>query len=609
MKKIDSITIRYFRSVYTLNIGQCEDITIVSGRNDVGKSNILKALNLFFCQQSDYLHNFDFVEDYSNIRRDEVKKDTIRGQQFISISIRFLRGNRMENSLPPSFSVTKRWDMHSSECKMTSDVLARMEQFSKKHGKKFSEKTTNTSLSTFLNRIRYIYVPAIKDEQVFKETLNLLQESLFSSKNKKILDTPINEANHAVQNVIGELQKDFEDATGIKNFVELPNTLNYTHGLLQVNTQTSNGLISIDKRGDGIKAHYIPKILNYVAKHSKNIFIWGFEEPENSYEYCRCMQVAKEFDEVYCQNCQVFITTHSPAFFEERDNKKIVLVGNKDGKTILMDENTPIDEELGYIALYRGFLEKLKAMQDISESKEKEISDLRSTIQTLSKPMILTEGKTDAQLLKQAAFKLGLTEFQAYDIQPIISDGTSNNTVLLKFLHSLRDNVQSNQVIIGMFDRDTPLLTEINGSRVDIRNEKFVKIGKNIFAFSIPVPHARAESNQISIEHYFTDEEIKTELEGKRLFIGNEFYKTGVCKSNPSLYYKSGARVADTIKIIEHESNNYVMNADGTGDYSISKSAFVNAICEEKDSFKGFSFDEFQKIFDVINSIVSSSKE
>lgn len=59
----------------------------------------------------------------------------------------------------------------------------------------------------------------------------------------KIIDTPINEANHAVQNVIGELQKDFEDATGIKNFVELPNTLNYTHGLLQVNTQTSNPYI------------------------------------------------------------------------------------------------------------------------------------------------------------------------------------------------------------------------------------------------------------------------------------------------------------------------------------------------------------------------------
>lgn len=72
------------------------------------------------------------------------------------------------------------------------------------------------------------------------------------------------------------------------------------------------------------------------------------------------------------------------------------------------------------------------------------------------------------------------------------------------------------------------------------------------------------------------------------------------------LYIKDGATTG--IAIV-NESNNYVMNADGTGDYSISKSAFVNAICEEKDSFKGFSFDEFQKIFDVINSIVSSSKE
>ncbi len=46
----------------------------------------------------------------------------------------------MENSLPPSFSVTKRWDMHSSECKMTSDVLARMEQFSKKAREKVLRK-------------------------------------------------------------------------------------------------------------------------------------------------------------------------------------------------------------------------------------------------------------------------------------------------------------------------------------------------------------------------------------------------------------------------------------------------------------------------------------
>ena len=58
MKIIDSITIRYFRSVYTLNIGQCEDITIVSGRNDVGKVSKFGTVEV---------KNFMTVEKYSQV--------------------------------------------------------------------------------------------------------------------------------------------------------------------------------------------------------------------------------------------------------------------------------------------------------------------------------------------------------------------------------------------------------------------------------------------------------------------------------------------------------------------------------------------------------------
>ena len=75
MKVIESVTIRYFRSVYTMTISPCKDITVITGKNDVGKSNILKALNLFFCQQSDYMTNFKFENDYSLLRKEEVRKD------------------------------------------------------------------------------------------------------------------------------------------------------------------------------------------------------------------------------------------------------------------------------------------------------------------------------------------------------------------------------------------------------------------------------------------------------------------------------------------------------------------------------------------------------
>ncbi len=609
MQIIDSITIRYFRSVYTLTLKSCKDLNVITGKNDVGKSNILKALNLFFNGETDYLHKFDFQDDYSLKRKDEVKKDTIRGQQFISIMIRFLRGDRMPNSLPPSFVVTKRWDMHSMDCKTTSDVQTRMQLYAKKQGIKYSEKTTATSLSAFLNRISFVYIPAIKDERVFNNTLDILQNSLFDSRNKAILDEPIGRANDAVQEIVESLQDDFQNATGIQNFVQIPNTLNYTNGLLQVNTLIKDGTISIDKRGDGIRTHFIPKILNYVALNSKKIFIWGFEEPENSYEYRRCLQVAEEFDKEYCKQSQIFITSHSPAFFiMDTDCKAIYNIGKEGDNTVVIDDLSCLDEELGYKVLYQEFAEKLKERENKEREYQKQLSYLMQTVEDISRITVLTEGKTDAALLRIAIKKLGLNEYKDWNIQEIISDKTSNNDTLLRHLMDLSDNRTSPALIIGMFDRDTPVPLKAGGATYDLRTCEFSKIGKNVFAFAIPVPHNRKETDQISIEHYFTDEEIKTEIDGKRLYMGYEFYETGVMKSDGSMNYKGAKKVFDTIKIIEHESKCYVTKADGSGDYSISKARFVELIEKEEGKFALFSFEEFRKIFKVLDRIKQAAE-
>ena len=45
---IEKIEIQYFRSIYRTIITGVEDINVITGKNDVGKSNILRALNLFF---------------------------------------------------------------------------------------------------------------------------------------------------------------------------------------------------------------------------------------------------------------------------------------------------------------------------------------------------------------------------------------------------------------------------------------------------------------------------------------------------------------------------------------------------------------------------------
>ena len=54
---IKKIEISNFRSIHH-QIIDCKELNIFSGLNDSGKSNILKALNLFFNNETDFQKSF-----------------------------------------------------------------------------------------------------------------------------------------------------------------------------------------------------------------------------------------------------------------------------------------------------------------------------------------------------------------------------------------------------------------------------------------------------------------------------------------------------------------------------------------------------------------------
>ena len=65
MLRIKQIRIKNFRSIVDLDIN-VDKMNIFVGLNDAGKSNILKALNLFFNNETEPGCAFDFETDYSN---------------------------------------------------------------------------------------------------------------------------------------------------------------------------------------------------------------------------------------------------------------------------------------------------------------------------------------------------------------------------------------------------------------------------------------------------------------------------------------------------------------------------------------------------------------
>jgi len=86
MIQIDEIEIYSFRSIVNLKLKGLKDITILSGKNDSGKSNVLKALNLFFNNETDWKTQLDFIRDFSLKRRFQLK-DKIKGRECVNNSV------------------------------------------------------------------------------------------------------------------------------------------------------------------------------------------------------------------------------------------------------------------------------------------------------------------------------------------------------------------------------------------------------------------------------------------------------------------------------------------------------------------------------------------
>jgi NTP pyrophosphatase (non-canonical NTP hydrolase) len=163
MKLIAQIDIQFYRSIKDSKIKGINELNIFSGKNDVGKSNILKALDLFFNKSET-----NFLEDFNKERLLAVRQESVKGKQFIKIQITFKNSGNY-STLPDSFIVTKSWDRAGNLIgipKDNFDTLVKRNKFSPR-----SIDISRRTLTGFLNKIRYTYVPAIRDESVCKNIL------------------------------------------------------------------------------------------------------------------------------------------------------------------------------------------------------------------------------------------------------------------------------------------------------------------------------------------------------------------------------------------------------------------------------------------------------
>ena len=527
---IKRVEIQYFRSIYNVVIKEFSDFNMLSGKNDVGKSNVLKALNLFFNNRIDTKTEFVFSENFNLLRLQQVRRNSIKGRQFIRIKVTFERGNSFEKTLPTFFSVTKKWyrnDFYPSDVK--NDIKNRMES----EGMTFNERRSKTSLTMFLNKIRFFYIPAIKDNKIFEEMLLCLRETIYNEKlaNDQNLESVLNDTANKVAKAANDLSDEFYDVTKIKSEIIPPNRVADLYNTLRIITVTDNGSVSILDRGDGIRVRYIPSILNYIAKNTRNICIWGYEEPENSLEYNLALKMAEDFIH-YSHDSQIIVTTHSPAFIglENKNVKFFRCYKNQESTSVLdmkeVEQREELEEGLGYIKLlkeqnyfYKKKVRELEVEKNISES-------LKKILESDSKPILMTEGKTDVDILKTAWKRLYrekcpfvIKSCNTYSEQAEVS--AAGCRMLANTLKSWK--YDASNLLIGLFDNDEEGVKEFNnlGANFESYNDNIKKHQNgNVYAMILPVTEQLkkfAQYKNLCIEFYFDYECLNTKVDGMGL--------------------------------------------------------------------------------------------
>ena len=152
-----------------------------------------------------------------------------------------------------------------------------------------------------LRNINFVYVPAIKDLEYFSE----LRASIYSVISE-IADREFRGSSQNFEQAISVQMTDLTDqitkSLGFKSRLALPKDLSHIFESLDFLSDDQN--ISLNARGDGVKARHIPLILKFMAEKKLSLqvrgaqphnFIWGYEEPENNLELSSCVELAGQF--------------------------------------------------------------------------------------------------------------------------------------------------------------------------------------------------------------------------------------------------------------------------------------------------------------------------
>jgi len=440
--KIRKVYIKNFRSIAELEF-DATDFTILVGNNDCGKSNVFRALNLFFNGETNPGEKFDFETDYNKFAPVIAKK-----AKEITVCLTFDMPDNYQHSSGERLEWTKTWRSNGLQDKQIYRGLD-YKQWARKTGSRWvrrHEEPKRTSKSySLLRLIQYEYIPAIRSPLYLRKLRGRIYEAIAASaegnfrKKSKAFEKSISETLTDLTDVLkGKLS---DDTT-----LRLPNDLSELFESLDF--LSGDKSISLSNRGDGIKARYIPFLLQFISdklyeSNNRRTFIWAYEEPENNLEFNKSRALADDLIELAEEEeIQLFVTTHSPIFYNLHESNTELCIAyhlskneSEEGTICISTESLPahLDEHMGVMSIIAPHILSAQKEVEVLMSQAQGLQEQLAMLNPDNRPTIFVEGTTEYKLFSAllTKFRNGLSQ-QVFLAEPPVRAGANYVTNMLR---------------------------------------------------------------------------------------------------------------------------------------------------------------------------------
>lgn len=549
--RISKIDIKRFRSInnLTLTIVENKNLITICGQNNVGKTNILRALNLFFEKR-----DFDFKKDIP-----EFKQMTGGASVFPIIKITFTDNSNV-------WEISKNFNPK----KINGNTENNYHLIGKKNSANIDEKET----LKFLNSINFFYLPSINIS--FPEIINFLVDDQFLDiefgksrmKGKKgVVKSSLEKAKNTLQEILDDLTtsidpsfKEFHSSWGIK--FNVPKNINRFREIINNEIDfiiTDDTQTEIHSKGAGLQrlGHILMviRIAEKLISNRKKCIIL-IDEPDIYLHYKLQKQLFEKIKKL-SETTQVFITTHSPIFINpyKLDNLFLLELNVAEKKSIRKNKTGNI--------LATSLIDLTKNDSVFTVKEILGIEDRDSYI--IGKNNLLVEGSEDKKYLEEliSVFDLPMPNI-------ISANGVTNFIKLLDYYDTILGSNDEEIIFKVLFDNDEAGRDQYKKIKKKVEKRVYNNITiKCIFIIDAFNTTFRKDKPNIEIEDFIYPEIIlelsnlvfKKKSNFKKI-LDSSFFRN---VKNPSLRYNGVLEIIDKLKNERNPENGMIFSTKESG--------------------------------------------